>query len=90
MTSLTKIDAGCYRVTINGRPAGSVEKNEETNEWEASWKGCLVGYGRTRREAVGELELRQEPQPKTKVCWNCLGGLGAMPHDCPNATTERA
>lgn len=57
-TKLSKIDAGYYRVTVDGQHAGLVELNEETGEWEAMQKGCLVGYGRTRAEAVAELILR--------------------------------
>ena len=41
-TKLTKIDAGFYRVTVDGQHAGLVELNEETGEWEAMKKGCLV------------------------------------------------
>lgn len=57
-TSLTKIAAGYYRVRVNGRVIGTVEKNLTTGEWEAYHKACLVGYGRTRAEALQELAWR--------------------------------
>lgn len=57
-TSLKKIDTGYYQVSIGSQNIGHVEKNDETGEWEAYHKGCLVGYGRTRAEALQELEWR--------------------------------
>lgn len=57
-TSLEKIEAGCYLVKRGCRCIGRVEMNYETCEWEAYHKGCLVGYGRTRAEALQELEWK--------------------------------
>ncbi len=56
--TLRKVTAGCYRVAVDGRPVGTVDLDVDTREWVATWKGCLVGYGRTRAEAVQELLFR--------------------------------
>ncbi len=55
-TETTKITTGYYTLRINNRPAGHVEKNTETGEWEGYRKGHLVEYGRTMKEAVENME----------------------------------